>query len=145
MKCLNNRARRGVAPRLRSPRHDNSGFSLMEVMIALVILTIGLLGVAGVQLLSLQQTGNAQLRSQATMLAEDLASRVRINNDNPPSSTELDRIRRNMRLTMGQNADLSVTTSSNDMVIVVTWEERDPFAEGGTSTESFTLRARSQR
>lgn len=145
MKSVKPCLRRGIAPLLHRPQHHSDGFSLLEVMVALMILSIGLLGVAGVQLLSLQQTGNAQLRSQATMYAQDIVSRIRVNDDQALSTTEMDRIRRNMRETMGPDANISVTTSSNDMVIVVSWTERDPFAEGGTSSESFTLQARSKR
>ncbi len=57
----------------------NLGFSLIEVLIALVVLAIGLLGLATLQMTSLQFNSDAYLRSQATVLAYDVADRMRSN------------------------------------------------------------------
>ncbi len=55
----------------------SGGFTLLEVLIAIVVLAIGLLGLAALQLRGLTDTGNAYLRSQATWLAYDVADRMR--------------------------------------------------------------------
>lgn len=55
------------------------GFNLIEVMIALVIISVGLLGLAGLQVSSLQQNQSAYYRSQATLFAYDIADRMRAN------------------------------------------------------------------
>lgn len=55
----------------------SAGFSMIEVLIAVLILAIGLLGVAALQMASLTQGQESYFRSQATALAEDLASRIR--------------------------------------------------------------------
>lgn len=60
-------------------RHSQRGFTLLEVLVALVILSIGLIGLAGLQSASLKQNYNAYLRSQATALAYNMADRVRAN------------------------------------------------------------------
>ncbi len=57
------------------------GFNLIEVLIALVVLSIGLLGLAALQMTSLQQNQSAYMRSQATLLAYDIADRMRANMD----------------------------------------------------------------
>jgi type IV pilus assembly protein PilV len=56
-----------------------SGFSMVEVMVALVVLAIGLLGIAALYLNSLQSGRTAIYRTQAITLAADLADRVRMN------------------------------------------------------------------
>ena len=56
-----------------------SGFTLLEVMIALVIFSIGLLGLSGLQAISLQNNQVAYSRTVATMLAYDMADRIRNN------------------------------------------------------------------
>ena len=56
------------------------GFSLMEVLIALVILSIGLLGIAGLQATSKRTSYEAFQRTTATMLAQDIIERMRANN-----------------------------------------------------------------
>ena len=57
----------------------SSGFSLLEVLIALVLLSIGLLGLAGLQITGLQNNQRAYHRSQATQLSYDIADRMRSN------------------------------------------------------------------
>lgn len=53
------------------------GATLVEVLIAVVVLAIGLLGYAALQSTSLQAVHSAQSRSQATWLAYDIADRLR--------------------------------------------------------------------
>lgn len=55
------------------------GFTLVEVLVALLVLGIGLLGVAGLQSATLGMNHSSYLRSQATVLAEDIADRMRSN------------------------------------------------------------------
>jgi type IV pilus assembly protein PilV len=55
------------------------GFSLMEVLVTVVILSIGLLGLAGLQVKSQQFTQSSYLRSQAAVLAYDILDRMRAN------------------------------------------------------------------
>ena len=56
-----------------------SGYSLFEVMIAIVITSIGLLGLAGMQATGLRNNHSAYQSSQATVLAYDIADRMRAN------------------------------------------------------------------
>jgi len=56
-----------------------TGFSMVEVMVALVVLAIGLLGIAALYLNSLQSGRTAIYRTQAITLAADLADRIRVN------------------------------------------------------------------
>lgn len=55
------------------------GLTLVEILIALLILSIGLLGLAGLQTLSLKFNTSAYYRTQATALAYDFADRMRAN------------------------------------------------------------------
>lgn len=55
------------------------GAGLIEVMVALVVLAIGLVGIAGLQLASLQNNHSAALRSQAITLCYDALDRMRAN------------------------------------------------------------------
>lgn len=58
---------------------QSSGFSLIEVLIALVIIAIGLLGIAGMQALALSNTNQARLRSLAAIEAASMAAAMRAN------------------------------------------------------------------
>jgi len=52
------------------------GFTLIEILVALVILSIGLLGIAALQLRSLQNSHASYERSIATLQAKDLVERM---------------------------------------------------------------------
>jgi type IV pilus assembly protein PilV len=54
-----------------------AGFSLIEVMVALIIVSIGLLGIAKLQAVALSSTGTAGKRSLAAVEAASIASAMR--------------------------------------------------------------------
>jgi type IV pilus assembly protein PilV len=55
------------------------GFSLIEVLVSVVVLSIALLGTAGLTAASLKSTNTSYYRSQATVLADDILDRMRAN------------------------------------------------------------------
>jgi type IV pilus assembly protein PilV len=55
------------------------GFSLLELLVTLVVLSIGLLGLGLMQTTGLGLTKTAYARTQAMMLASDIADRIRAN------------------------------------------------------------------
>jgi len=55
------------------------GFTLLEVLIALLIFSFGMLGMAGLLTVSVKTNHSAYLRTQAFLLAQDLADRMRAN------------------------------------------------------------------
>jgi type IV pilus assembly protein PilV len=55
------------------------GFSLIEMMVALLVLSVGMLGVASLFATSLNSGSSAIARMQAVSLANDLADRIRAN------------------------------------------------------------------
>lgn len=60
-------------------RRAQRGFSLIEVLVALVVTTMGLMGLASLQLLALRTQHNAFMRGQATQLNHDIIERMRGN------------------------------------------------------------------
>ncbi len=61
----------------RSRRAGQGGFSLIEVMVAVFVLSIGLLGMAALMATSLRNTQSADHRSQAVNLAYDALEMLR--------------------------------------------------------------------
>lgn len=55
------------------------GFTLLEVLIALLVFSLGLLGMAGLLTVAVQTNHSAYLRTQATFLAQGMADRMRAN------------------------------------------------------------------
>jgi type IV pilus assembly protein PilV len=66
---------------MRSVRTDAAqrGFTLIEVLVAVLVLAIGLVGIAGLQVFALKANQSAYMRSQATALAYSLGERMRSN------------------------------------------------------------------
>ena len=56
-----------------------SGFSLVEVLIALVIMSVGMLGIAGLYVESMQAGRTSIFRHNAVTIASDVADRIRAN------------------------------------------------------------------
>lgn len=57
----------------------DQGFTLLEVLIALLIFSLGLLGMAGLMVLSVRTNQSAYLRTQASFLAQSMIDRIRAN------------------------------------------------------------------
>lgn len=59
-----------------NPRATHSGFSIVEVMVAMTILTVGLLGLAGLQARAMTSEIESYARGQAILLVEDMSDRI---------------------------------------------------------------------
>ena len=56
-----------------------SGFSLIEVLVSILVLMVGILGVAAMQMVSFQTNQSAYARSHAIYIAQDIFDRMRAN------------------------------------------------------------------
>ena len=61
--------------------HRQRGISMVEALVALVVIGVGMLGIAGLYLSSLQASRSAKLRSHAVELASSIADRIRANRE----------------------------------------------------------------
>jgi len=61
--------------------HRQRGFSLLEVLIALLVLSIGLLGLAALQTTGMRSNQMASMRTLVSQFAYDITDRMRINQD----------------------------------------------------------------
>jgi type IV pilus assembly protein PilV len=62
-----------------SRRHAARGFSLIELLVAVLVMGIGVLGVTALQMVSLQNNRMALERGEAVQLAYDMMDRIRAN------------------------------------------------------------------
>lgn len=65
---------------LHRHRHDSQrGVSLIESLVAIVVMSLGILGILGIQMRTLTDTSTSLRRAQAIRLIEDLGERMKIN------------------------------------------------------------------
>lgn len=127
-------------PGNHEPRQQ-AGFTLIEVLIAVLLLSVGLLGLAGLQTASLRNNGSALLRSQATTIAYDILDQMRAdvspaNPDYSPyetsgltcnssASTALSDWQQELCQLPGGEGSIAVT--GNNVTVTVKWLEKwDP-------------------
>lgn len=78
-------------------RRSQAGFSMIELLVAVLVMGVGVLGITGLQMVSLQNNRSALVRSEAVQLAYDMMDRIRANpganydglgvGDDPPAAT----------------------------------------------------------
>lgn len=95
-----------------------TGSSLVEVMVALFVLAIGLLGILAMQSKSMQFNQSAHVYSQAVYLANDIAERIRLNAGQAAAYVgDYDGV--------VQDASTTCTTGACDAGGLVTWDKRE--------------------
>ncbi len=114
-----------------------SGFSLVEVLIALVIMSVGMLGIAGLYVQSMQAGRTSMFRHHAVTLAGDVADRIRAN---PTAAIAyIDPVGANNNCVLG-GADCSpAQMAANDVLL---WKaQADDTLPGGDVTVVFAAAA----
>lgn len=144
-----------------------SGVTLIEVLISLLVLGIGVLGAAALQLNALKYTDSASLNSQASFIAYDMMDRIRANpsaNYNitsisgvssttsltDPRALDLSDFASNISSMGGTGANGTINVTNNVAVITITWNDSRAAnalnanqTTGGTaSSQTFTLTSR---
>lgn len=70
---------RDLRPQTAPAARRSGGFSLIELLVAVLVMGIGVLGVTALQMVSLQNNRMALDRDEAVQLAYDIMDRVRVN------------------------------------------------------------------
>ncbi len=139
---------------LREIRARQTGSTLIEVMVTVLILSTSLLGMAALQNRSLQYSHSAYLRSQANILAYDILDRIRINRDNinsyrlelgakPPTGDGLEqsdlREWREMTAAALPDGDSAILCeeSSRTCAVTIQWAEQNSSGEESEDTSTF--------
>ena len=106
---------------------------------ALLILLVGLLGVAGTQLLSLQQVNNANLRSQINNHAVEVVELIRANDGQALAAATQDAWESGLVRDV-PSAVTNIVVNANTATVTITWNEREYGQSDAAKT--FTLAAR---
>ena len=111
-------------------RKSSQGFSLVEVLIALIVMSVGMLGIAGMYVQSMQAGRTSMLRHHAVNLAGDVADRIRAN---PAAGAAYVATQGTDNDCVGQNTDCTAAQmAANDIFL---WQEQaleflPPMADG---------------
>jgi type IV pilus assembly protein PilV len=135
-------------------KHAQEGMTLIEVLVALVILGVGLLGAAALQLNALKYTDSARMTSQASFIAYDMMDRIRANaaadyTVTPPTSGNLNVARdqdlydftSNIIDFGGPGATGSISLNQRVYTITITWDDSRA-ANTANARRSFVLTSR---
>ena len=130
------------------------GMSLIEVLVALLILTVGLLGAAAVQINALKYTDSSRMTSQASFIAYDMMDRIRANSGanytiTPPTSANPGNARDQDLYDFttsivnfgGPTATGSITLNQRVYTITITWSDARA-ANTASAQRSFVLSSR---
>jgi type IV pilus assembly protein PilV len=136
----------------------NRGFSLIEVLITVFVLSVGLLGLAAMQGISTKNSHSADKRTIVTLYAEEILDRMRANIDNAsdyvgtydtcasaaPSGTDLYQVDLNEWLNrIDQDLPSCITTiaeSSGLITLTIQWD--DSRGLSGSTTQQFIYETR---
>jgi type IV pilus assembly protein PilV len=135
-------------------KRAQEGMTLIEVLVALLILSVGLLGAAAFQLNALKYTDSARMTSQASFIAYDMMDRIRANaaadyTVTPPTSGNLSVARdqdlydftSNIVNFGGPTATGSITLNQRVYTITITWDDSRA-ANAANSRRSFVIASR---
>ena len=136
---------------VRSDKRLQTGMTLIEVLVATVILASGLLGAAAVQLNALKHTDSALMTTQASFIAYDMLDRIRANSAvdysysggasvglNSVLGQDLSDFKRNIRQFGGERAIGGIAIRGSQVVITLAWDDSRASKEAG-SLQTFTL------
>jgi len=123
----------------------SEGFTLVEALVALLVLSIGLLGVAGMQLKALQSAHAGYQRSVASLAAQDAQERLwgKLKSSFPacpdPNSVNHEEWQSNWELVLPNLQPLTYSDEGScTFTVDLTWDE-GRFG-GGAETFSYTFR-----
>lgn len=113
--------------KLNRPHNRIKGFSLLESLVALLLISIGILGIANMQFNGLVNNNRAYYRSVAVGLVSDMAERLRINADVASSG--------------GYSTDVSMTDSLASADVGTWLGDVQGLLPGGDGTLAYTAGA----
>ncbi len=144
------------------PLKHQRGLTLIEILVSLLVISIGLLGVAGLHAYSLRNNFDALLRSNATAFAADIADRMRanrrvatttdayvINLDTTPPALEADSPRATRDLNEWRAAiaaalpsgvgSVAINGTTRVATITIQWGERRSAADDNDGAATMTF------
>lgn len=121
------------------PRKVSRGFTLLETLVALVVFSIGLLGVVGLQARAVQFSVDGEDRNRAALLADEIVAEMWASNTVtlPSAATSAWATRVAGALRQGAGT-VSAPDASGVVTVTVSW--RPPARASGEADSSYTTK-----
>ncbi len=126
-------------------RSTSKGFSLIEVLVAMTIFSVGLLGLLGMYAHSVTGYSDAKYRTDAALLADSLINDIWVNRANMTTyayaggtaSTAVQLWLNDVKASL-PNGNATITVGGNPVQVNVTvsWQPPDAVAQGVTHTHT---------
>ena len=114
-----------------------AGFSLTEVVVAVLILSIGLLGMVGLQTQAVKQTHGAEKRSLAALHANTVAEEYRVND----GDWDVKALNNAVENDLGEGAGVELKVEDELARIQVSWKSQQG---SGNAVNTVTVYTRAQ-
>lgn len=103
--------------------HAQTGMTLIEVLVSLLVLTTGLMGAATLQLNALKYTDGSRVSTQTSFIAYDVLDRVRASGlGGRVHSQDLKAFEDNARAVAGPTANASLSGSAHEVSVSIDWD-----------------------
>lgn len=122
-------------------RRNQAGVTLIEIMVALLVLSIGLLGLAALQAFSLQANQGAYHRTQAVNVSYEVADFLRANRGDPGNVSMAFWEQRVGEQLPNGDINVALNAAAGTAVISVTWND-DRLGDEPDGGESVVVTAR---
>jgi len=138
---------------------NSRGFSLFEVLIALLVFSLGVLGLAALQTYSVKTNQSAHLRSQATALANMMMDDIRANranvaayysneyveydcetepSDSPAATHDLEAWRQQINCALPEGRGAVAPIGDSEVAVCIRWSDARWESEDGSAEGSCT-------
>lgn len=130
------------------PIAAENGFALIEVLVSLVIFSLGIVGLVGMQTRALQTSTDAQDRNIASMLANSVSSEMWAIKSTTLSSSSITNWKAQVVASLpNSEGEITQNTSGTDATVSITWlsptrqaQSTDPNAPAGEAHSQFITR-----
>lgn len=124
-----------------SRQRPQRGFSLIEVLVSVLLLSLGVLGLIGLQARTMEMSGEAEDRNRAAMLADDAASLMWMQHSVTLSSAALTAWQNSVaaQLPSGAGTVTTVAGKADAVDVTITWRPPARATDDGSTLNTRVI------
>ena len=114
--------------------HNQKGIVIIEVMIAILIFSIGVLGIIGMQANMVKNTSESKFRNDASYIAQQQIGALWISPDNLPADGSTS----TSNISELPNGTVTITRSGDQYTVIVSWQQPGEEAHSYTTVANIS-------